>query len=716
MKYKLPRNNTNFQMYLLEYFRKKEWEPKYSFLKYYQNVARSFVVDLDTGARGILIKHQMGLGKSILAVAIAVDLITERQPIVLLTKSLRGNMIRSIYKYIALRKQYDSDFYLCNMTDRELEQWINKNFSFVSMNASNMLKQLSKATEGTAAEEFENVLEARVGEVLKVQSLDGKLLIIDEAHNIFRAITNGSKNAQGLYHKIISSKNLKVVFLTGTPIANNPFELAVCFNMIGNAQPHALTFPEDYMEFNKLYVDESNKTIKNKAKFQNRIVGLVSSVKHTTTPGAAFGISTDVKKAEFPDQLPLIVELCNMAPEQYVAYQLARDKEKDEGKGGSKIIKYAPLTIPKSNSSSSYRVMSRQLSNNFRGVSPKIDKLIENLDKHKHTLGLVYSQFVGEGGTGALIKVLKQQGWQQYGAFGKKIVEEDPTVGLDITELVEKEGEYEAIDQRSHSDISWIHTAPAGGWWTNNQVTGGADKVRRYAIISGEVDSDDRIIVQDVFNGSDNQHGEQIELLVVSAAAAEGLDFKNIRHIHIMEPYWNWGRVMQIISRGVRSDSHIDLPPEEKNVQPYIYLAVPPKSEQNSDGTYAKTTDVEFYEDSLLDEAINNSFNDAIDEVSIERNINNETPSHQCSPTNTPLYTDDPARDIRTEDPCKEIVSEKIKATEIQVADNKYYYMKNEKSPFGLSIFKFDVNIDSWRQMKESDPLFLDLVDAINAL
>jgi len=40
-------------------------------------------------------------------------------------------------------------------------------------------------------------------------TLDDCLLIVDEAHNLFNAITNGSKNAVGLYDLILKAKNLK---------------------------------------------------------------------------------------------------------------------------------------------------------------------------------------------------------------------------------------------------------------------------------------------------------------------------------------------------------------------------------------------------------------------------------------------------------------------------------------------------------------------------
>src|ERR1700743_1529505 len=190
----LDRNNTNFTVQLFEHLKKITWGHEYDFLKYYQNLVRTYINDVDLDARGCLIYHTMGIGKSMLAIAIAMDLIKERQPIILLTKSLQENMRNTIYKYINLRREHEPDYALGRMSESDLDKWINKNYSFVSMNASNMLKQMGRAAEGHSVEEFDIALEKKLGEVLKIVSLDGKLLIVDEAHNFFRAITNGSKN------------------------------------------------------------------------------------------------------------------------------------------------------------------------------------------------------------------------------------------------------------------------------------------------------------------------------------------------------------------------------------------------------------------------------------------------------------------------------------------------------------------------------------------
>ena len=54
-------------------------------------------------------------------------------------------------------------------------------------------------------------------------------------------------------------------------------------------------------------------------------------------------------------------------------------------------------------------------------------------------------------------------------------------------------------------------------------------------------------------------------------AGSEGLDYKCIRQVHIMDPWYNMSRIEQIIGRAVRTCSHKNLPFEKRNVEIYLY-------------------------------------------------------------------------------------------------------------------------------------------------
>ena len=76
-----------------------------------------------------------------------------------------------------------------------------------------------------------------------------------------------------------------------------------------------------------------------------------------------------------------------------------------------------------------------------------------------------------------------------------------------------------------------------------------------------------------VLNSPKNKNGDTIKIIMISSAGSEGLDLKNIRQIHIMETYWNEVRVKQVIGRGVRNNSHKDLPPKDRNVTVFRYFS-----------------------------------------------------------------------------------------------------------------------------------------------
>ena len=65
----------------------------------------------------------------------------------------------------------------------------------------------------------------------------------------------------------------------------------------------------------------------------------------------------------------------------------------------------------------------------------------------------------------------------------------------------------------------------------------------------------------------DNQYGDKVKVVIISKAGTEGLDFQNIRQVHILEPWYNLNRADQTIGRGVRNKSHCALPFNKRTVE-----------------------------------------------------------------------------------------------------------------------------------------------------
>lgn len=87
-----------------------------------------------------------------------------------------------------------------------------------------------------------------------------------------------------------------------------------------------------------------------------------------------------------------------------------------------------------------------------------------------------------------------------------------------------------------------------------------------------------KVLVEAGFSG--NLTGNLCRVFCITSAGAEGLSLRNVRRVHIMEPFWNHVRTDQVKGRAVRICSHIDLEynPDpmlnQRTVEVYTYCSV----------------------------------------------------------------------------------------------------------------------------------------------
>jgi hypothetical protein len=94
----------------------------------------------------------------------------------------------------------------------------------------------------------------------------------------------------------------------------------------------------------------------------------------------------------------------------------------------------------------------------------------------------------------------------------------------------------------------------------------------RYAMITGEKGlTPDIAEAMRVITHPDNRAGALVKVVIISKTGAEGIDFKYVRQIHVIDPWFHMNRMEQIIGRGVRNLSHCALPFEERNVEIYLH-------------------------------------------------------------------------------------------------------------------------------------------------
>jgi hypothetical protein len=68
-----------------------------------------------------------------------------------------------------------------------------------------------------------------------------------------------------------------------------------------------------------------------------------------------------------------------------------------------------------------------------------------------------------------------------------------------------------------------------------------------------------------------NAPGSEVRAVLGTEVASQGLDFKGVREMHVLEPWYNMSRVHQVVGRAVRRCSHVHLPPDRRNVTVSIH-------------------------------------------------------------------------------------------------------------------------------------------------
>ena len=104
------------------------------------------------------------------------------------------------------------------------------------------------------------------------------------------------------------------------------------------------------------------------------------------------------------------------------------------------------------------------------------------------------------------------------------------------------------------------------------------DKPAKFIVISGDANlskNNNEYIKK--LNDSENKDGQNIKIIIGSVVSSEGIDLKNIREIHIMDPWHHLNRMEQIIGRGIRYCSHTELEDingySKHNVMIYLHVA-----------------------------------------------------------------------------------------------------------------------------------------------
>lgn len=717
----------------------------------HQRLIKDFV-KFESPYRGVLLYHGLGVGKTCASIAAAEGFLQRNKRVfVMVPASLTQNYKNEIMQCLAMgnpsQKQwnvvslptanehnphierimeaYNIPYDLVKKHHRQM--WFSNVTDGVPFTRRNLSwNSLSESEKNDLTAFLQDFIESKYTfisyngatkksvDALGARPFDDAFIVMDEAHNFISRVVNGGKVARRLFNMIMESKQSKMIFLSGTPVINHPYELCVLLNLIrgntpvynytigakvevplvedvenqlrksgvlqyidlvdvdandmkikvqllpqnfvrGDTMPYvkgkqwgtdvdgilqrvyaslnpvfkvgkrvqtedSTSLPVSKEDFNTMFLDESdpnNPQVKNHDMFMRRILGLVSYYK---TAGEEY----------FPTVLPRVIDKVPMTPYQFSQYVDVRDKERrmETSKKRQNIIQgglfakkgtvyrafsrmacnftfpeYIKREFPADLKKELEKEMSineddevevddaainkeaqkkyetsltnalLQLKNSPQqplsadklrmSYSPKFDKIVKDINDSPGSC-LLYSQFRKVEGLGIMRMVLEVAGFVEL--------------------AVEKRGNDWGLVNEQHV--------------LDPQYDG-----KRFIVFNEDREKTDILIK--IFNGAfdqlpvpiaeslngihaNNLRGGLAKVFMISQSGAEGISLKNVRRVLITEPFWNKVRIDQVIGRAVRTGSHLALPPEDRNVQVFMYMSTFTESQLNDNFTLKK--------------------------------------------------------------------------------------------------------------------------------
>jgi superfamily II DNA or RNA helicase len=434
-----------------------------------------------------------------------------------------------------------------------------------------------------------------------------RLIIIDEVHNI-RKTDVLKRTSKNLLEMVTYSENIKLLLLTATPMFNDYREIIWILNLLNLNDNRFPIKMNEIFDSKGEFLKIDGKDVGKELLIQ-KIIGYVSFVKgenpfkfpyrlwpEQTQNKNSLKISLKNKwlypkkqlnglKIKKPIQfLDLILtDVGDMQKKAYlyVIDELKRDNpslsnpsdgiqytsvdpplqvlnmtypheelEKKEfkikypllyGKKGLNRTMISDNDIPKSK----FEYKKRYLEKFGRFFSPdklkkysgKLYQIIKTIKKSKG-ICIIYSKFI-DGGCLPIALALEEIGFTRYN--GNSLFKKAPIDPLNVKTLK---------NEKQDKDFY-----PA-----------------KYAMITGDkyLSKNNSIELKAATNPQ-NINGEIVKVIIISRAGSEGLDFKNVRQIHILEPWYNINRTEQIIGRAVRNLGHCKLPYMDRNVEIFLY-------------------------------------------------------------------------------------------------------------------------------------------------
>ena len=438
------------------------------------------------------------------------------------------------------------------------------------------------------------------------------------------------------------------------------------------------TLPDDKDSFLNIFVDKDSVTMKNENLFKKRILGLTSYFRSAQENLLPKFIKTD------DNNIFHIVE-CEFSEYQFTEYAAVRHDEAEQEKNSSKNAKRIKKADDLFEISGTFRIFSRaycnfvfpkppgrpmpgkrnkEITENEFDASP-VEELLEeeyidpdDIEEEKEGIDntTTYStkiqqalQFLKDNAADYLLP----EGLKTYSPKFLNILEninDTENVGLHLLysqfRTIEGIGILKLILEANGFTELKVQKKLGSEW---EMVIPDDISKPRFLLYTGTETPEEKEILRNIYNSQwefvplsittelkkiaeNNFYGEIVKLMMITSSGAEGINLRNTRFVHIVEPYWHMVRIEQVVGRARRICSHQDLPEELRTVKVFLYLST--LSEEQSTGEKNKelvirdvskldkktpfTTDETLYEISRIKDNINQQLLKSVKESAVD--------------------------------------------------------------------------------------------------
>ena len=398
------------------------------------------------------------------------------------------------------------------------------------------------------------------------------LLIIDE---IQRLVSAGGIFYKKLYNaiKFYFHPELRIALMSATPVYDNPYELALTINLLRPRIP----FPINNTEFYKFFVGKYESA-------ESNVCVPVTDQKSWISEDSCIINEELIKyicsgyvsyfKGGNPNAYPYkrVITMDHTFSAQHKAEYISAlksdiSKDKKFGAAGDSLGAYESVLLGNYESEnedkiSGMYVTTQQYSNIFL---PKVGETInKTIAEKKNALQMFKSELNAKKfeNTTQIIDYIKKFSTKFASIIQLTLSSSGPvfifsnwlTYGVEPLAIILEACGLTSFDREDKGNGRYF-------LWSSETKT----KDPTGALIKK---------ARNTFNSSDNVDGSKLKVILGTRSVMEGVSFKNVKQVHITEPWWNESRIEQIMARASRYCSHSILPAEEQYVDIYRHYSV----------------------------------------------------------------------------------------------------------------------------------------------